>query len=126
MHNKIVSTGRSLALQGELIGEGIQGNLYKLKGQHFYVFDIYDIDRGEYLVPLERHELCRELDIAHVPVFALAADLGKIIDISGVLLLAEGESFLADVQREGLVFKHLTDPHTSFKAISNAWLLKNE
>ena len=41
---KLTQSGRNLALQGELIGNGIQGNKYKFTDQGFYVFDIYDID----------------------------------------------------------------------------------
>jgi len=35
--------GEEYAIQGELIGEGIQGNPEKLKGKLFYLFDIYSI-----------------------------------------------------------------------------------
>ena len=32
---------QGLAIQGEIIGEGIQGNQYK-RGLEFYVYDIYN------------------------------------------------------------------------------------
>jgi len=44
----VLVTG-NFALQGELIGEGIQVVRNKVKGQEFYIFDIYDIDNGRYL-----------------------------------------------------------------------------
>jgi alanine-glyoxylate transaminase/serine-glyoxylate transaminase/serine-pyruvate transaminase len=64
----IQDSQRNLAVQGELIGEGIQGNLYKIKGQIFYVFDIYDIDSCRYLTPTERRDFCELYELLHVPV----------------------------------------------------------
>ena len=46
-----------LAIQGELIGEGIQGNPEKLKGQRFFMFDVYDITNGRHLNPNERYDV---------------------------------------------------------------------
>jgi RNA ligase (TIGR02306 family) len=127
---KVRSTGRNLALQGELIGEGIQGNPYKIRGQEFYLFDIYDIDQGRYLRPTERQELAKSLDIRHVPVLTARAELEDTLGITTMeqlLKFAEGLSVMGDItgpEREGLVFKH-TDSEVSFKAISNKFLLKS-
>ena len=38
----------NFAIQGELIGEGIQKNIYKLHGQKVYFYNMFDIDRQEY------------------------------------------------------------------------------
>jgi len=125
--DKIRHTKRNLALQGELIGEGIQGNPYKLRGQEFYLFDIYDIDSGRYLNPNERRSLAVSLNILHVPVIAHGA---KFLDTLGIqtvaelLTFAEGKSVLMDkTEREGLVFK-CHEEAVSFKGISNKFLLK--
>jgi RNA ligase (TIGR02306 family) len=125
--DKIRNTKRNLALQGELIGEGIQGNPYKLRGQEFYLFDIYDIDSGRYLNPNERRSLAVSLNILHVPVIAHGA---KFLDTLGIqtvaelLTFAEGKSVLLDkTEREGLVFK-CHEEAVSFKGISNKFLLK--
>ena len=126
---KISSTGRNIALQGELIGEGIQGNPYKIKGQDFYLFDIYDIDAGEYLLPSERQALATELDIQCVPVIAYSPSLLDglgIKTVDAVLGFAEGASTLMNkTEREGLVFK-CTTQQLSFKAVSNKFLLKEK
>lgn len=124
MITKIRATGRNLALQGEIIGEGIQGNPYKLKGQDFYLFDIYDIDQGKYLTPTERVTLVETMGIKHVPI-----DTGEwhFFDetVEYLLECAEGKSQLcATTEQEGLVFKCHNADH-SFKAISNKFLLKS-
>jgi RNA ligase (TIGR02306 family) len=112
-----------LALQGELVGEGIQGNPYKIKGHKFYVYDIYDIVSKCYLSASSRIEFTLAFDIDHVPVID---DLNFYKDVSELLNLAEGKSVLCDsTEREGLVFKCKNRPEISFKAISNKFLLKN-
>jgi RNA ligase (TIGR02306 family) len=122
---KVRQTGRNLALQGELIGEGIQGNAYNVKGQDFRLFDIYDIDRGEYLGPLERRVFADTHGIKHVPVLATEMVIEEWV--TGLLTMADGVSALnSKTNREGLVFKCNTFGGPSFKAISNRWLIKND
>ena len=117
--------GRNIAIQGELIGEGIQGNSYKLKGQHFYVFDMYDINTGTYLTPMDRVALAVQLRIKHVPHEG-AGELPTDVTVSTLLRWAEGKSKLcATTEREGLVYKCFEDPSISFKAISNKFLMKS-
>jgi RNA ligase (TIGR02306 family) len=112
------------AIQGELIGPGVQGNIYKLSKPEFRVFDVYDIQEGKYLNPADRRELVECLGLKHVPVLATNADLvtcqGKV---EHVLECAEGSSALNNKQeREGIVLKEVNGG-MSFKAISNRYLL---
>lgn len=119
---KLRTTGRNLALQGELIGEGIQGNPYKIRGQEFYLFDIYDIDAGCYLAPFERKVLTDRLGIRHVPVTYAEFVMEQTVTV--LLHMAESKSTLMNTtEREGLVFKCYEEA-VSFKAISNKFLLK--
>ena len=122
---KVRQTGRNLALQGELIGECIQGNAYNIKGQDFRLFDIYDIDRGEYLGPLERRVFAETHGIKHVPVLATEMVIEEWV--TGLLTMADGVSILnPKTNREGWVFKCNTFGGPSFKTISNKWLTKND
>lgn len=121
IHEKLQSTGRSLAVQGELLNTNIQGNWEKVTGLCMYVFDVFDIEAQKYLTPVERRALCKELDIPHVPV--LEENWVLDTDVKGILAMADGPGMNPGVKREGLVFKSNTDDF-SFKAISNAYLLK--
>jgi RNA ligase (TIGR02306 family) len=124
IESKLRATGRALAVQGELIGEGIQGNAYKLKGQQFWVYDIYDIRETRYLSARERQQLVSSWGINHVPLIS-AGELEH--DVTSLLRIAEGKSQLcATTEREGLVFKCMEDPSISFKSISNHFLLKSK
>lgn len=110
-----------LAIQGELMGEGIQGNREGFKGHRFFVFDIFDIQKHEYLSPMTRRLKCQEIGLEHVPMLGDAWNAPE--SVASGLALAEGPSINHKV-REGLVWKCNEDPSFSFKTISNAFLLK--
>ncbi len=109
------------ALQGELMGPGIQGNREGFKEPRFFVFDIYDIRNQAYLNPTERRRVCEALGIEHVPV--LGVDWTAPASVDEGLALAEGPSINHAI-REGIVWKCNEDPKFSFKTISNKFLLK--
>jgi RNA ligase (TIGR02306 family) len=114
----------NIAIQGELIGEGVQGNHYGIKGQDFYVYSIYDVVKGQYISPRDRQELVDHLGLKHVPVINICATLGNC-SVDQVLEYADGNSELNyNKLREGLVFKAL-DSQAHWKAVSNQYLLKH-
>lgn len=124
----LAAEGLEIAVQGELMGPGIQGNQEKLTAPKFFVFDIFDIRDGKYLGPVERFQMFKKLcalgaDINHVPVISEGVTLDELglKSVQDLLQFAEGPSIVAK-QREGLVFKRL-DGGFSFKAISNKWLV---
>lgn len=120
IEDKLRTLGRNLAVQGELIGPGIQDNIYKLSEHEYRVFDIYDIDTGEYLLPAERWRITAVLGLKHTPV--IYQELMLDGDVQGLLEIADGESVLYPTLREGLVFKQV-DGGMTFKAVSNKYLL---
>jgi len=124
LEEKLKIAGGNLAVQGELIGNGIQGNKYKMRDQDFYVYDIYDIDAGRYYTPAERKAFVEVFGLNHCPVLHRNTEL--IESVESLLQLAEGKSVMGDIngpEREGLVFK-CNEKQVSFKAISNKFLLK--
>ncbi len=111
-----------MAIQGEMIGEGIQGNQYKTR-LDFYVYDMYNTSTGEYILPIQLEAACKRLGLKHVPILVSNTDI-KQQTIQSIIDFAEGKSQLNGSEREGVVFKSNTVHDLSFKAISNKWLLK--
>lgn len=119
--------GRNLAVQGEVMGPGIQNNREKLKASKFFVFDIYDIDAKRYLTPEERMGVFAQLqadcpNLSHVPIEydnVTLAELG-IGDVDQLITAADGPSLVNQV-REGRVYKKVGGGF-SFKTISNKYL----
>lgn len=131
-----------LAVRGELIGPGIQGNIYGLKQTRFVVFDLFAIseDHNGYSDCKEFRKLaealCEDIDndrLMIVPRIGFAhfdGEMfqieGKTLDRAGLIEYADGRSVLGSTPREGIVLKNLTGDRFSFKAISNKYLLKQK
>jgi RNA ligase (TIGR02306 family) len=124
LEQKMLDREYEFAVQGELCGPGIQGNIYKLSKLEFYVYDIYDVKDGEYMNPNARRELAKSLGLTHVPLLDDYYVLND--DVDSLLNIAEGHSRLSinSTEREGIVFKQV-DGGMTFKAISNKYLLKS-
>lgn len=115
---------RQLALQGELIGAGVQGNKYKLPTTDIRFFNIFDIAEQKRVSANEFVQIIENLGLNTVPILNESFVLHENIEL--YLQEAEGKSVLnSQTEREGIVFcTHNGD--FSFKAISNRFLLKNE
>lgn len=128
IEEKLGELGRNLALQGEIIGEGIQKNKYKLRGQTMRFFRMFDIDKYEYLPYEEMVELMKVFKLETVPILDWNYVLPGSVD--EILQYAEGKSVLnPQTEREGVVFVRYelkNRGRLSFKAISNKFLIKNE
>jgi RNA ligase (TIGR02306 family) len=126
IEEKLRASARNLAIQGELIGEGIQGNPYGIKGQTVKFFNVFDIDSQTYYgLPMFLSIMKHEFKLDTVPVLTnLTMKLPKTIDEA--LAFADGKSVLNDkFDREGVVFRTM-DRTISFKAISNTFLLNEK
>lgn len=123
-------TGSYLALQGEVIGYGIQSNIYGLIGQDVFIFNIFDITRHRYLSASAYRALLSEFDLKGVPVIAENFSTDGF-NYAQLISYAEGKSLLnPQADREGVVFRtvdetSLQQGKISFKAISNKYLLKH-
>lgn len=128
---RLVSEGIEIAVQGELMSEGIQGNREKFTSPKFFVFDIFNIKTQEYMAPEERMTMFERIkgmgaDINHAPVLHNNVTLFELglCDINTLNAFAEGPSINNPV-REGVVFKRM-DGKFSFKSISQKFLLKEQ
>ena len=131
LKNVFAKFGRELIVQAENIGVGIQKNKYGLEDIDLRVFTFKK--DGENCSISEMEHNCNLLGLKTVPVIHRAFDpksLGNLTEVKDVVQalvkMSIGKSQLADVPREGLVFRLLTNPNISFKAINPEFLLKYE
>ena len=126
LREKLTAYGSNIAIQGELIGPGIQGNKYNLTDFEFRVFNVFDIDTQQYYTPSSTGSIILDLELESVPILNTWYNISEGTTIDDLLKQAEGKSKLnPNTEREGLVFKS-EHGNFSFKAISNKWLMKNE
>ncbi|MDV7398683.1 RNA ligase family protein, partial [Arthrospira platensis SPKY1] len=107
------------AIQGELIGEGINGNQYGIKGLDFYVFNIYGSNIRQYFDADVRTKAIEEIGLKQAPKLNITISG----DIQEMLKLAEGKSLINGSEREGFVLKSQQDTSLIIKVISNKWLI---
>jgi len=124
LETKMREFGGDFSLQGELIGEGIQSNPYKIKGQTVRFFNVFDIEDSEYLTLHQFKFITNELGLETVPIldedFTLPQSVDELLDY------ADAKSTLnSNFNREGVVIRS-TDRTISFKSISNKFLLNKK
>ena len=119
--------GMEYAIQGEVVGPGIQKDRNKESEFMFKCFRIWDIANQKFLNPNETVAFCKEFDIPHVEV--LKTDFpffDEITTMEDALKFAEGKTKEGN-EREGVVLKTCDDgPYASFKIVSNRYLMKQE
>ena len=125
IENTMRAFGLNLSIQGELIGEGIQGNPYNIKGQTVRFFNLFDIDTQQYhTLKMFSTIVENEFELHTVPILNVGFTLPETID--ELIKMADGKSMLNDkFDREGIVIRSL-DRKISFKVISNKFLLNEK
>lgn len=139
--------GIQLAIQGELVGPGIQGNFEQLPEKDFYVYRVIVLSDHSQLwalptgvqLPDVAREITKRLGLKYIPVWAETFPLPSTT--KECLEMSEGDSAFGSefrewraaqaelgfefgpTYREGFVFKSNTRD-LSFKSISNSFLLK--
>lgn len=123
-----VLAGSSLALQGELVGPGVQKNPAGLKDKSLFVFNVFDTRTGEHLGDGELRAFCAKHSLQPVPLAFEGERFDETVD--SLLAKAEGTYEGTSQQREGIVIRSkgpmrstVLGGRMSFKAISNRYLL---
>jgi RNA ligase (TIGR02306 family) len=137
LKEKMLALNRNIMLQGELAGNGVQGNTLKLQGLHIFFFNAFDIDAYKYLDISEAFELFDSLGLEKVPLVLGSFELTD--NIEELVKFATAKSLLnKDVWREGLVIRPLKEKQDlqmaqgfgngrlSFKVINQEYALKYE
>ena len=133
----------ALTLQGELIGEGIQKNKYRIKGQEVRFFRVFDPVSYKFFPIYEAIEVIENSKLKFVPIIEHDMTLPETIE--ELVTFSDGRSALYDTAREGVVFvaeavlpgidvetglggRELSEyqGRLSFKVISNKFILKHD
>jgi len=115
-------TGMSIALQGELVGPGVQGNYEQFDHHEVFVYNVFNVDAGEFLDYTDFTNVCNSYEIKTVPQVG-DADYVTDFELDEILKFSDGRSINAKV-REGIVWKGLYS-NFQFKVISNKFLEKS-
>ncbi len=110
-------------LQGETFGDGVQKRNYSLKGERdFRAFILCDSNHEQRFSYAEVKEILEPYGIPTVPILETSKGLPETVD--EVMELAKGNSEIDGLPREGIVFRSVKNPRTSFKAVDPEFILK--
>jgi len=128
LENKMRQLNLNYALQGEIVGESIQKNTLKLRGQTVFFYNVFDIDAYRYLDFKDFVSLVESLGLKTVPIindnYILENDIDKIVEMSIGKSLINPQGW-----REGIVIRSQKEQFVkgerlSFKAVNPKFLLK--
>lgn len=127
--DEILARHERLAIQGEIVGPGIQGNPMGLKEKALRVFSVYDIARASFMSDAELRAFCAAEGLTPVPLVGGGDAFDETV--TSLLTMAEGHYEGTANEREGIVirprdgdrFSEALQGRLSFKAISNRFLL---
>lgn len=121
------SVGIEYAVQGEIVGPGVNRCRNKETNYKFLVFRIYDITNQKWVNPVNAVEMCKSLGLEHVQIVKdNFAFFDEIKTMEQALKFAEGKTDEGN-EREGVVLKTIDMlPYASFKIVSNKYLMKQE
>lgn len=112
-----------LAIQGEIVGPGIQGNIYNLDALDFYVYKIRNIETKEVYPISIMIDICKNIGLKHVPILHKGYYFTDET-VEGLLDASNGKSDLNEkTLREGLVVRS-HDMSVSFKVKSPEYQIK--
>ena len=116
--------GTTLAVQGELVGPGVQTNCLRLTEPDLLVFNVFDWHERRQFNHVEVVEFCKSMNLTPVPT----EEIGEKFSYDLPTLLEKARGFYKDTQndREGLVVRSLEKPRVSFKVLNNDFLLKED
>ncbi|GAB3511012.1 RNA ligase (ATP) [Emticicia fontis] len=136
IEEKLRSLNGNFALQGELVGEGVQYNKMRMKGNTVFFFNLFKIDTFEYVSYADFMKLMNELELPTVPVlndnFILPDSIADLVEMSKIK-----SSIQPAMWAEGIVIRLLDEKldkyllrdigghgRISFKVINPEFLLK--
>ena len=133
-YNIDVKLPNNYAIQGEIIGEGLQKNPLKRTGQEFYIFNVIYLEPFRYYNYNEFKEFVDTYGLLRVPEIDDNFKLNHTVD--ELIEYATTKSSLNENEmQEGIVVRPLIEQteeingsisRFSFKVISNSYLLKHD
>ena len=125
---RILKARPQYAVQGEIVGPGVQKNPLGLKDLSFFAFSVFDIQNARYLSHGETRNFLSEAGLTAVDIIEEGPAFAHTQE--SLLARAEGKYPGTTNEREGIVIRPLHDVNSavlagrlSFKAISNRYLL---
>lgn len=130
LRDSLATLGGDFALQGELHGEGIQGNHLQVKSVKFAAFNLFEIATQRYLGHAALSELGR---VTGMPLVRVVWEGEFRFSLEQLIALANAQEYATNVPAEGIVIRPVEETRSlvlesgrlSAKVISERYALKH-
>jgi RNA ligase (TIGR02306 family) len=124
IEEKMSKVPYNVAVQGEIVGKGIQKDIYQFGGLRFFVFRVKNLSTGKYLEYKELKKFCKEYEFEMVPVIdenkKLLSNIKEILeDSNGITIFNKVNK---NQLKEGIVWRSQSNQNVGFKAKSPKYL----
>ena len=120
----------NIAIQGEIVGPGIQKNTLGLSEHKFFVFNIWNIQEKRYYDLYELQAFCQENNLEMVPIWN-KFKISEEHTLDFFKEMCKGTNMFNGGQREGIVVRPtksqlINGKMLSFKVLNPLYLLKED
>jgi RNA ligase (TIGR02306 family) len=137
--SELVEPHQNFAIQGEVVGPGIQNNRLGLAENKLLVFTIQNVDEAKRLTNDQIELALKQLSDAFTRIDDIGSeddkcpalemvprikDVPPLKTLADIAALAEGTNLINDKPREGIVLRAKDDPSISCKFINPKYLIK--
>jgi len=130
LEQRLKTYGKHYAIQGEVVGPGIQSNRLGITEVRLLVFTIQDIDTFRRLTTSEMLSVIADLNAigngTAIEIVPILKNVPELKTFSDVATLSEGNCILTERTREGIVLRAKDDASVSMKFINPKYLLKHD
>jgi RNA ligase (TIGR02306 family) len=132
IENRMRKLGYSFAVQGEIVGPGIQKNRAHFEDTMLLVFTIQDLEEHRRLTVDEMERVIKDLNsLSDATPLQMVPEVGRynantFTTYDELLALSQGDNVLSQYIREGIVVRAMDDDTISFKVINPQYLLKHD
>lgn len=128
IEEKLRSSKGKFALQGEIVGQGIQKNKLGIAGTDFYVFNVIELGKGRVHID-QATKIVEEMGLKFVPIIERGDSFlyfqKELLEMAKGTYYTHFPNARPQQQREGIVVRSVCGK-ISFKCINNEFLLKEE
>jgi len=131
IEEKLKELGWNIAIQGEIVGPGIQKNKYAFDEHKVFFFNVFNIDEYRHFDYMKGDNLFWAIRLDRVPVVMRNVTMPEHMpDVDTAVEFAIGKSSFNDIQREGVVLRPYIERtdfeigRLSFKIVNPKFLLK--
>lgn len=113
IENKLKNYGKNIAVQGEVVGPKMNGNVPQFAEHCIFIFNVKLLDENRYLDYNELVNFCKELDLPMVPIVSEFV-WNEVVTLDSLKEIANNVKYGNDIPAEGIVIRPRKMTYSSY------------